>query len=303
MASGSFSGPSTTSASSKMMISSLPCRLNTLGSLGSPPVLSLPPGSTAFHWAKMRNGRWQTGRVVQQRLPSLLPRPILFAHRGAKAHAPENTLEAFELALRLGATGLESDVWVTADQVVVLEHDGEFRNGWFRKRSVADMRRDELPEHVPTLVELIEHCGTDYELSLDLKDTASGPRVIETLRAAAPELVPRTWLCHHDLDDLSSLRALDDEVKLVDSTRLHRIDEGPERRAATLAELGIDGINLRGGDWNGGLVTLFHRFELTAFSWDLQQPHELVTAIRMGLDGVYSDHVDRMADAAAAEIT
>ncbi|MGA1075335.1 MAG: glycerophosphodiester phosphodiesterase, partial [Ilumatobacteraceae bacterium] len=61
---------------------------------------------------------------MQQRLPSLLDPPIMFAHRGARAHAPENTIEAFQLALRLGATGLESDAWLTADGVVVLDHDG-----------------------------------------------------------------------------------------------------------------------------------------------------------------------------------
>src|SRR4051794_27300736 len=65
--------------------------------------------------------------VVQQRLPSLLDEPIAFGHRGARAHAPENTLEAFELALRLGANGLESDVWLTADGVPVLDHDGVLR--------------------------------------------------------------------------------------------------------------------------------------------------------------------------------
>ena len=61
---------------------------------------------------------------MQQRLPSLLVPPVAFAHRGARAHAPENTLEAFRLALRLGATGLESDVWLTSDGVPVLDHDG-----------------------------------------------------------------------------------------------------------------------------------------------------------------------------------
>jgi glycerophosphoryl diester phosphodiesterase len=61
---------------------------------------------------------------VQQRLPSLLADPIAFAHRGAKAYAPENTLEAFALGLKLGANGLESDVWVTADGVPVFDHDG-----------------------------------------------------------------------------------------------------------------------------------------------------------------------------------
>lgn len=52
---------------------------------------------------------------MSMRLPSRLNPPIGFAHRGAKAHAPENTPEAFDLAVRLGATGIESDVWLSAD--------------------------------------------------------------------------------------------------------------------------------------------------------------------------------------------
>ena len=61
---------------------------------------------------------------MQQRLPSLLAPPITFAHRGARANAPDNTIEAFQLALDLGAGGLESDVWLTRDGVPVLDHDG-----------------------------------------------------------------------------------------------------------------------------------------------------------------------------------
>lgn len=247
----------------------------------------------------MRLAGWER---VQQRLPSLLDPPITFAHRGAKAYAPENTIESFTLALKLGASGLESDVWVTSDGVAVLDHDGEIRIGRFKKRSIGGMRRDELPEHIPTLAELFEACGTDYHLSLDLKGPGTGHEVIRTVRELAPALLPRLWLCHHQVDALSELRDVDDDVKLVDSTRLSRIDEGPERRAARLADLGIDGINLRRADWNGGLVALFHRFERTAFSWDLQHEHVLRPAFRMGIDAVYSDYVDRMVDAFTAEI-
>jgi glycerophosphoryl diester phosphodiesterase len=114
--------------------------------------------------------------------------------------------------------------------------------------------------------------------------------------------MPRLWLCHWELDELTQLRPVDGEVKLVDSTRLHRIDEGPERRAARLADLGIDGINMREADWNGGLVALFHRFGRTAFSWNLQFEHVLRPALRMGMDGVYSDYPDRMVQAFADEI-
>jgi glycerophosphoryl diester phosphodiesterase len=239
---------------------------------------------------------------VQQRLPSLLDPPIMFAHRGARAYAPENTIDAFKLALKLGASGLESDVWITADGVAVLDHDGEFKTGRVRKRSIAATPRSELPGHIPTLAELLDACGADFHLSLDLKGADSGPAVIEVVRTHAPSLISRVWLCHDDLDTLSELRSVDADVKLVDSTRLHRIDEGPERRAARLAELGVDGINMRKADWNGGLVALFHRFGRTAFSWDLQHEHLLRPAFRMGIDGVYSDYVDRMVEAFTAEI-
>jgi glycerophosphoryl diester phosphodiesterase len=229
----------------------------------------------------------------------------MFAHRGARAYAPENTIESFRLALRLGATGLESDVWITADGIPVLDHDGVVRFGRFgrfKKVLIGTVHSNALPAHIPSLAAVLDDCGTGYHFSLDLKAPRSGQAVIDVVREHGPELLPRLWLCDHSVEALAALRPYDDQVKLVDSTRLERIPEGPERRAARLADLGIDGINLRGPDWNGGLVTLFHRFERTAFSWDLQHEHLLRPAFRMGLDGVYSDFVDRMVDAFNKEI-
>ena len=84
-------------------------------------------------------------------------------------------------------------------------------------------------------------------------------------------------------------------------TRLSRLADGPERAAAVIAEAGIDAVNLHYTDWNGGLVALFHRFERIAFGWDLQYDHVLHPAVRMGLDGVYSDHVDVMMQVLSAE--
>jgi len=237
---------------------------------------------------------------VQQRLPSRLGTPIGFAHRGARAHARENTVEAFALALKLGATGLESDVWLTSDGVAVLDHDGVVRHGR-RKRTIGIVPRDELPEHVPTLAELFVTCGTDFHLSLDLKQDGIGDAVIAVVRDHAPDLLERLWLCHPKVDELAALRGTDPSVKLVNSTRVAHMRNGAERRAANLAELGVDAVNLHHTEWSGGLVTLFHRFERTAFAWDLQFEHTLRPIIRMGIDGVFSDHVDVMVDAIAAE--
>ncbi len=238
---------------------------------------------------------------MQQRLPALLERPIAFAHRGARAHARENTIEAFALGLRLGATGLESDVWLTADGVPVLDHDGVVRVGR-RRRSVRQVASGDLPAHVPTLVGLLEACGTDYHLSLDVKDPQAGPIVIATVRAVAADLLPRLWLCDPDVDRLAALRSVDSHVRLVNSVRLDRLRQGPERRAATLAARRIDAVNLHQTDWSGGLTTLFHRFERVCFAWDVQFEHLMRPLLRMGIDGIFSDHVDTMVDAFVAEL-
>jgi glycerophosphoryl diester phosphodiesterase len=228
---------------------------------------------------------------------SLLDPPVGFAHRGARARAPENTLEAFQLALRLGATGLESDVWRTADGEAVLDHDGLVRQG-LRRRPIADLRRDQLPGHIPTLAELLDDCGTDLTLSLDVKDPDAFPVVLDVCHQAGLP-ADRVYLCTPDLERATAWRALDPDVRLVDSTRLRRMKEGPERRAATLADVGIDAVNLPYADWTGGLTTLFHRFERLAFGWDAQHRRQIDELLTMGIDGVYSDHADRLSDALA----
>ncbi len=230
------------------------------------------------------------------RLPSLRRPPIGFAHRGARANAPENTIESFRLAVRLGATGLESDVWLTRDGEAVLDHDGVVRHG-LRRRSIARCARDELPSHVPTLAELYAEVGTDLELSLDVKDAAAFDRTVAVARAAGGAALERLWLCHHRWEQVAEWRQACPEVRLVDSTFLGHMPDGPEQRAAALADAGVDAVNLHHTEWTGGLTSLFHRFGVLCFGWDAQHARVLDGLLEVGIDAVYSDHVDRMVDA------
>ncbi len=237
-------------------------------------------------------------------MPSLLfsrqVPPIGFAHRGARAHAPENTLEAFELALRLGATGLESDVWLTADGIPVLDHDGVV-GPLLRRKSIGDLRRTDLPSYIPELADLYGSLGTDFELSLDVKDPAAGGPTVAVTLAADPTMASRLWLCDDNLDRMVTWREGSPHVRLVDSTRLAKLKQGPERLGAQLQALNIDAVNLHQSDWSGGLATLFHRFGILAFAWDAQFDRVLDGLLHMGIDAVFSDHVDRMVDALARD--
>ena len=229
-------------------------------------------------------------------LPDL--EPVLFAHRGGMAHAQENTLDAFRLAIRLGATGLESDVWPTSDGVPVLTHHRRV-GPFYRRRAVTSTAAELLPVTLPSLEDLYRAVGTGCQVSLDVMDPAVTAQVV-AVASRHPGALGRLWLCHPDWETLASWRELHPRIRLVDSTRLERIEEGPERRAAHLSAARIDAINLHQSEWTGGLTTLFHRFGLACLGWDAQHERQLDHLFRMGIDGVYSDHVDRMVTRARA---
>lgn len=108
--------------------------------------------------------------------------PVLFAHRGACAHAPENTLPAFELALRQGADGVELDAKLSADGQVVVIHDASVdrtTNGHGRVRDLSaaelqalDAGRSSSGEfrgaRIPRLEEVLETIGKRGIINVEL---------------------------------------------------------------------------------------------------------------------------------------
>lgn len=70
--------------------------------------------------------------------------PLIIAHRGASAVAPENTLAAFERAIRDGAEGIEFDVRLARDGVAVVIHDATLERTGLVPGKVAELSSDEL---------------------------------------------------------------------------------------------------------------------------------------------------------------
>src|SRR5215216_1412155 len=98
--------------------------------------------------------------------------PLIIAHRGASAVAPENTLAAFEAAIAAGADGIEFDVRLSRDGVPVVIHDDTlYRTAGVRGR-VADMSVDQLNQfEVPSVAQLFElFKANKLILYLELKD-------------------------------------------------------------------------------------------------------------------------------------
>lgn len=222
------------------------------------------------------------------------PRPApgqqwAFAHRGGRAHAADNTLAAFESALRLGATGLETDAWLTADGVVVLDHDGVLRAARRQHRPMSAVRRAELPGHIPSLEELYAQCGVDFDLAVDVRETDVAPAVVDVARRFGA--TSRLWLVAPLARLLPAWRELDADVHLVHTLTLRARSQATVRNAR---EVGSDAVNLRAIWWTGSFVDMVHDAGLLAFGYDAQTAWTLRRMARIGVDGVFSDHVDRL---------
>jgi len=114
-------------------------------------------------------------------------RPVVFAHRGGSALAPENTLAAFANGTALGADGIELDVHLSRDGIVVVHHDRTLDRtttlrGEVRSRSADELRRAD----VPTLAEVLAaHPDVRVIVELKVNSLEMAAAVVDVARRAA----------------------------------------------------------------------------------------------------------------------
>jgi glycerophosphoryl diester phosphodiesterase len=110
---------------------------------------------------------------------------IIFAHRGARGYAPENTMAAFYKALEIGADGIELDVQMSRDGIVVICHDHDIDrtsdgHGWIKDLTVAELKQYDFGrwfderysgETIPTLNEFLAWLRpTPLLLNIEIKN-------------------------------------------------------------------------------------------------------------------------------------
>ncbi|CAO2651826.1 Nn.00g001090.m01.CDS01 [Neocucurbitaria sp. VM-36] len=138
-------------------------------------------------------------------------RPQAIAHRGYKAKFPENTMGAFKGAVEVGAEGLETDLHLSRDGVVVLSHDKDLKRCFGREEKIIDCDYEFLStlrtlkephESMPRLADLLEYLAQpgleDIWVLLDIKLDNNADDVMrlisETIQSVRPS-PSRPW--HH----------------------------------------------------------------------------------------------------------
>ena len=139
-------------------------------------------------------------------------RPLVFAHRGGSALAPENTLAAFDNGLALGADGLELDVHLSRDGVVVVHHDRLLDRTTTLRGPIAERTAEELRRvDVPPLADVLARYR-DPRIIVEMKVNAAAlaAATIDVIRRAGS--IERVCLGSFGLRVLRAARAIEPAV-------------------------------------------------------------------------------------------
>lgn len=144
--------------------------------------------------------------------------PLVIAHRGASADAPENTAVAFRLAAEQGADWVELDVRASRDGHLIVNHDAWYRD----ERSIWSTPRSAAPAGTLDLDEALAACsglGVNIEIKNspgDLADGPGGPAVVDEVVALidglGSEERDRILVSSFDLESIGRVKQLDASV-------------------------------------------------------------------------------------------
>jgi glycerophosphoryl diester phosphodiesterase len=226
-------------------------------------------------------------------------RPLVLAHRGARRRAPENTLEAFSVALAEGADGVELDVHHTADGEVVVHHDADAPGLGVLVHLTFDEIRAVRPE-IPTLVEALEVCAGRI-VNVEMK-ILPGDADFDAYERTA-ELVVRTLADRGGTD-----RVIVSSFSLATVDRVRELDA--EIPTAFIIMLGIDPLEavelcverghgalhpnlwLLGNDVAGHVAERAHAHGLEVNVWTVNDADEMRRLQAAGVDGLITDVPD-----------
>ncbi|MBN1643091.1 MAG: hypothetical protein JXA09_17795 [Anaerolineae bacterium] len=256
---------------------------------------ALIPWSALKAWIPARVNRW-LDRLAREIAPSQL-RFLRIGHRGARAHAPDNTLLSFRRAVELGADMVELDVQCTADEQLAVVHDARLTdaNGRVWPVSVstlADLQRIDLGagQRVPALDEVLALCK-DEQIGayIEVKDGAAVPGIVRCLDKA--EWADACLIGSFRPEWVAATRAL--EPRLCTSVLFSSVDVDPVALAGSVGATYVHPCWER-FDQPSALLTRewvdrVHAAGLGIIAWHEERPAEIEGLRRVGIEGICSD--------------
>ena len=249
-------------------------------------------------------------------------RPLIIGHRGASAHAPENTIAALKMAVDAGADGVEFDVRLAKDGVPVVIHDADLWRVARRRDKVADLYSGELAqidvgtwfdrmvperslaahsaETVPTLEQVLQTLNNSAGLIyVELKtDASTSDRLVDTACDVIRNFSPlfRIIVKSFDLDALRRLR-----TRLPDVAIAALFDPSAatvlRRRSALVAMAAACGAGHVSVHWSMAtrrLVAAANAAEMPVTVWTVEHPRWIARANEIGIRSLITNDPSKL---------
>jgi len=254
-------------------------------------------------------------------------KPVVIAHRGASAAAPEHTISAYDRAVAAGADYLELDVQRTKDGVLVVIHDASLdrtargsssdctgrvaeksvaqiescdMGAWFNSAYPSLARAEFIGLRVPRLADLIVRYAATNRLYIETKDPESYPGIEDDIVAelhqhaisAGESAMPRVFVQSFSKSSLVRMKALDPTIPLVqlfDAT-------DPLAIAGQLADVRsyAAAIGVRKQDITPALVESAHSRCLLVHAYVSDDEPEMQSLLAMEVDGIFTGDPDAL---------
>ncbi len=220
----------------------------------------------------------------------------IIAHRGASGAAPENTVAAFEAAVRDGADWIELDVQENAEGTVVVQHDSDFMRAagvdlkvW--SATAADLAVIDVgswfdprfsDQRVPTLSQVLEllkgKAGVVIELKYYGHEQDLEQRVVEIVEAAG--MAAEVSVMSLEYAGAARTRAL---------RPAWRVGVLSTVSAGDLTRLDVDFLALNGAAATPLMIRKAHKKGMDVYVWTVNDPIQMSVMMSRGVDGVITD--------------
>ena len=229
-------------------------------------------------------------------------RPVIGAHRGASARAPENTLAAFRAALEDGAELVELDVHLTRDGRLAVIHDAETHRttgtaGVVAELSMSELRRLDAGRHKGP-----QWAGEQIPELGDVFAAVRGRLLVNVEVKCSTAAVPVLARCvaEHDMADAVLVSSFDPAVvravtALCPSLLAGLLLDRPAPDPVTAArDGGAQLFHVKHTYLTPALVDLLHQAGLGVLAWTVNAPGEMRRLAALGVDAILSDHPRRL---------
>lgn len=217
-------------------------------------------------------------------------KPILtIGHRGAKGHAPENTLASFKKAIEMRVDMIELDVHLSKDLVPMVIHDDTVNRTTSATGNVTDFTANELQQlGIPTLEDVLNLVQNSCSINIEIKVYVATNPVLKILKSSSFDS-DKIIISSFDWHVLQEVRFQNDTIKLgvltetdltlaigfatfIKATAIH-----PYYHLLTAEN--VEKIQSKG---------------FLVYTWTVNEPEDITFVKQLGVDGIITDYPDRI---------